>query len=114
MPRKRSSESFADSPDFVTSLARGIDIIKAFALAEGETNFSGNMRPADALTLSEVAERTGFARAVVRWFLYTLVELKYVVTDGKYFRLTPKILDLGYAYLSSFSLPRSLRDRSGR
>ena len=114
MPRKRSSESFADSPDFVASLARGIDIIKAFAPAEEETHSSGNMRPADALTLSEVAERTGFARAVVRRFLYTLAELKYVVTDGKYFRLTPKILDLGYAYLSSFSLPkiaeRSLRE----
>ncbi len=64
------------------------------------------MRPTDALTLSEVAEKTGLARAVVRRFLYTLVELGYVITDGKYFRLTAKILDLGYAYLSSFSLPK--------
>jgi IclR family pca regulon transcriptional regulator len=64
------------------------------------------MRPSDALTSSEVAEKTGLARAVVRRFLYTLVELGYVMTDGKYFRLTSKILDLGYAYLSSFSLPK--------
>jgi IclR family transcriptional regulator, pca regulon regulatory protein len=46
------------------------------------------------------------ARAVVRRFFYTLVDLGYVVTDGKYFRLTPKILRLGFAYLSSFSLPK--------
>jgi IclR family pca regulon transcriptional regulator len=64
------------------------------------------MRPSDALTLSEAAARTGLARAVVRRFLYTLVELGYVITDGKYFRLTAKILDLGFAYLSSFSLPK--------
>ena len=64
------------------------------------------MRDSDALTLSEIAERTGLARAVVRRFLYTLVELGYVTTDGKYFRLTAKILDLGFAYLSSLSLPK--------
>lgn len=64
------------------------------------------MRDPDAFTLSEVAERTGLARAVVRRFLHTLAELGYVTTDGKYFRLTAKILDLGFAYLSSFSLPK--------
>ena len=56
--------------------------------------------------MSEAAARTGLARAVVRRFLYTLVELGYVITDGKYFRLTAKILELGFAYLSSFSLPK--------
>ena len=106
MPKKELLVSFADSPDFVVSLSRGLDIIKAFGSSEQETDRPSNMRPADALTLSEVAERTGLARAVVRRFLYTLVELGYVMTDGKYFRLTAKILDLGYAYLSSFSLPK--------
>jgi IclR family pca regulon transcriptional regulator len=106
VPKKELLVSFADSPDFVVSLSRGLDIIKAFGSSEQETDRPSNMRPADALTLSEVAERTGLARAVVRRFLYTLVELGYVMTDGKYFRLTAKILDLGYAYLSSFSLPK--------
>lgn len=106
MPTKPSPLSFADSPDFVVSLARGIDIIKAFGISEPGAKPMSNMRPTDALTLSEVAEKTGLARAVVRRFLYTLVELGYVITDGKYFRLTAKILDLGYAYLSSFSLPK--------
>jgi len=106
VPKKELPESFADSPDFVVSLARGLDIIKAFGSSDQEIVRSSNMRPADALTLSEVAERTGLARAVVRRFLYTLVELGYALTDGKYFRLTAKILDLGYARLSSFSLPK--------
>jgi IclR family transcriptional regulator, pca regulon regulatory protein len=98
--------SFANSPDFVVSLARGLEIIKAFAVSDHDSEHSSNLRPSDALTLSEVASKTGLARAVVRRFLFTLVDLGYVVTDGKYFRLTAKILSLGFAYLSSFSLPK--------
>jgi len=105
-PNKQSSTSFANSPDFVVSLARGLDIIKAFGSSETDLERSSKMRPSDALTLSEVAAKTGLARAVVRRFLYTLVELGYVITDGKYFRLTAKILDLGFAYLSAFSLSK--------
>ena len=105
-PNKQSSTSFANSPDFVVSLARGLDIIKAFGGSEADLERSSKMRPSDALTLSEVAAKTGLARAVVRRFLYTLVELGYVITDGKYFRLTAKILDLGFAYLSAFSLSK--------
>ena len=107
VPKKSSPRSFADSPDFVVSLARGIEIIRAFGSADATSSPAlSNFRLADALTLSEVAARTGLARAVVRRFLYTLAELGYVTTDGKYFRLTAKILDLGFAYLSSFSLPK--------
>ncbi|MGA8654689.1 MAG: IclR family transcriptional regulator C-terminal domain-containing protein [Chthoniobacterales bacterium] len=106
MPNKQSPLSFADSPDFVVSLARGLEIIKAFTASQQDLERPSNMRPSDALTLSEVALKTGLARAVVRRFLYTLVDLGYVITDGKYFRLTAKILDLGFAYLSSFSLPK--------
>jgi IclR family transcriptional regulator, pca regulon regulatory protein len=107
VPKKSSAKSFAASPEFVVSLARGIEIIRAFANADATISPAlSNLRLADALTLSEVAARTGLARAVVRRFLYTLAELGYVTTDGKYFRLTAKILDLGFAYLSSFSLPK--------
>jgi IclR family transcriptional regulator, pca regulon regulatory protein len=106
MPIQKPPASFSESPDFVVSLARGLDIIKAFGVSELDIDLASNMHPSDALTLSVVAKRTGLARAVVRRFLYTLVELGYVITDGKYFRLTAKILDLGYAYLSSFPLPK--------
>jgi IclR family transcriptional regulator, pca regulon regulatory protein len=104
--QRKTDVPFAQSPDFVVSLARGLEIIKAFGQASSEPEQIPNLRPSDALTVSEVAEKTGLARAVVRRFLYTLVELGYVITDGKYFRLTARILDLGYAYLSSFPLSK--------
>lgn len=55
-------------------------------------------------TLSEVAERAGLTRAGARRILLTLQTLGYVKTDGKWFQLTPRILDLGYAYLSSMPI----------
>ena len=57
------------------------------------------------LTLSDVARATGLTRAAARRFLLTLAELGYVRTDGRWFALSPRILELGYAYLSSLSLP---------
>jgi IclR family pca regulon transcriptional regulator len=79
--------------DHVQSLARGLSVIKAFSATSPE------------LTLSEVARSTGLTRAAARRFLLTLVDLGYVRTDGRLFALSPRILDLGYAYLSSLSLP---------
>ena len=79
--------------DFVQSLERGLAVIRAFGADDPE------------LTLSDVARRTDLTRAAARRFLHTLVDLGYVRTDGKYFALTPRVLALGYAYLSSLSLP---------
>jgi IclR family pca regulon transcriptional regulator len=57
------------------------------------------------LALSDVARATGLTRAAARRFLLTLVKLGYVhFADGR-FSLRPRVLDLGYAYLSSLSLP---------
>jgi IclR family transcriptional regulator, pca regulon regulatory protein len=81
-----------DDRDFVNSLARGLAVIKAF----------NRSRP--SMTLSEVAKRTGINRAAARRFLLTLVREGYAETDGKYFRLRPKILELGFSALSSISL----------
>ena len=52
-----------------------------------------------------MARATGLTRAAARRFLLTLVDLGHVRQDGKLFRLTPRVLTLGYAYLSSLSLP---------
>jgi IclR family pca regulon transcriptional regulator len=52
--------------------------------------------------LSEVANRTGLTRATARRVLLTLAELGYVDQDGRDFTLTPRVLDLGYSFLSSF------------
>ncbi|MGZ4149864.1 MAG: IclR family transcriptional regulator domain-containing protein, partial [Actinomycetota bacterium] len=59
----------------------------------------------DRLTLSEVARETGLTRAAARRFLLTLVALGYVRNDGKEFSLGPRVLELGYSYLSSMRLP---------
>ncbi|HHX85371.1 MAG TPA: helix-turn-helix domain-containing protein [Actinomycetales bacterium] len=80
------------SPDFVQSLARGLAVITAFD--------ADNPRR----TLSDVARATGLTRATARRFLHTLVELGYVDTAGTVFWLTPRVLDLGYSYLSAMPL----------
>jgi IclR family transcriptional regulator, pca regulon regulatory protein len=80
-------------PHFVRSLERGLAVIRAFSADAPE------------LTLSEVARATGLTRAAARRFLMTLGDLGYVRTDGRRFSLSPRVLELGYAYLSSMTLP---------
>jgi len=77
--------------DFVQSLDRGLAVIRAFSAEHPE------------LTLSDVARETGLSRAAARRFLLTLESLNYVGSTGRQFFLKPRVLDLGYAYLSSFS-----------
>src|SRR5215213_6492012 len=95
----RPSSSTSDGPEdaraphFVQSLERGLAVIRAF----DEHNVE--------LTLSDVARSTGLTRAASRRFLLTLADLGYVRTDGRMFRLSPRVLELGYAYLSSLTLP---------
>ena len=55
-------------------------------------------------TLTEVAARSKLSRAGARRILLTLQTLGYVQSDGKLFRLTARILDLGFAYLSSMPI----------
>src|SRR5690606_38443272 len=57
------------------------------------------------LTLSDVARATGRTRAAARRFLLTRADLGYVRSDGRLLSLTPRVLELAYAYLSSLSLP---------
>jgi len=78
-----------DDRDYVQSLVRGLEVIRAFS----------RFRP--RMTLSEVAQHTDMTRAAARRFLLTLVREDYAETDGKYFTLRPRVLDLGFAYLTS-------------
>jgi IclR family transcriptional regulator, pca regulon regulatory protein len=82
----------ARAPEFVQSLERGLAVFTAFS------------REAPSMTLSEVARATGLTRATARRLLFTLCDLGYASSDGKRFALTPKVLDIGYAYLSSLDL----------
>ena len=83
----------ARNSDFVQSLDRGLAVIRAF----------GPDR--ERLSLSDVARATGLTRAAARRFLLTLVKLGYVRNDGREFSLRPRVLELGYAYLSGLALP---------
>ncbi|GGL79138.1 IclR family transcriptional regulator [Streptomyces fumigatiscleroticus] len=84
----------ARAPHFVRSFERGLAVIRAFDADH------------PALTLSEAARACGLTRAAARRFLLTLADLGYVHTDGRLFRLTPRVLELGYAYLSGVTLPQ--------
>lgn len=79
---------------FVESLARGLTVITAFGEGRRE------------LTLTAVAEATGLARATARRALITLEHLGLVATEARTFRLTPRVLALGYAPLSRLTLPQ--------
>jgi IclR family pca regulon transcriptional regulator len=86
-------ESLADdgvsSRDYVGSLARGLEVLRAFN------------RTRRKMTLSEVATETGNTRAGARRILLTLVREGYAVADGRLFDLTPQVLELGFSVLSS-------------
>jgi IclR family pca regulon transcriptional regulator len=84
-----------ERPDFVTALARGLAVVRAF----------GPDTP--RMTLAEIARRVDLPRATVRRSLITLATLGYVATDGRTFALTPKVLALGHSYLMSSPLPRA-------
>lgn len=71
-------------------MERGLSVINSFA------------KERRAQTLSEVAQHTGLTRATARRVLLTLAELGYVNQNSRDFTLTPKVLDLGYSFLSSF------------
>lgn len=83
---------FENSPDYVQSLARGLLVLRAF----------DHDHPSS--TLSRVAERAGLSRAVVRRSLMTLQHLGYVAVRGRSFYLTPRVLELGYSYMSSLDI----------
>lgn len=96
MPDETSDETSDAAPrpgdSYVQSFARGLAVLRSFG-AE-----------APRQTLSEVAERAQLTRAGARRILHTLLHLGYVEAEGRLFRLTPKVLDLGYAYLSSLPI----------
>lgn len=79
-------------PSFMTSLARGLAVVKAF---------SDHRR---AMTIAQISHKTGIPRAAVRRCLYTLKQLGYADSEANNFYLKPRILSLGYAYLSSTPL----------
>src|ERR1700682_4383185 len=78
--------------DFVGSVRHVLDVLKAFD------------RDHPQMTLSSVSERTGMTRAGARRYLLTLEHLGYLYKDERLFRLTAKVLELGFAFLSTVPL----------
>ncbi len=88
-----ATDRFIEGPDYVQSLARGLSVLRSFDAAH------------TSMTLSEAAARSGLARAAARRALLTLAHEGYVAAAGGRFRLLPRALELGFAYLASLRLP---------
>jgi IclR family pca regulon transcriptional regulator len=102
MPRLRRTEAERRTdetagPEFLEALARGLRVVQAFN------------RDRRQLTLSDIAKLVELPRASVRRTLHTLVHLGFAETDGRLFRLTPRILTLASAYLLSNSISNILQ-----
>src|ERR1700733_827702 len=93
LDNQRGTGTRARSRDFNQSLGRGLEIIETFG------------PDAPRQTVSEVAAKTGLTRATARRFLITLVELGYMTSDGRPFSLAPRVLGLGYSFLSGLGFP---------
>jgi len=88
--RAPASTSEAAPPrDYVGSVAHGLAVLRSF----DQDHFQ--------MTLSEVSTRTGMTRAGARRYLLTLLHLGYIEQNGRQFQLTPKVLELGYAFMST-------------
>jgi IclR family transcriptional regulator, pca regulon regulatory protein len=93
MASPRKSETVARTGDHMLVLERGLAVIECF---DGR----------DALSVTEVARLTGMSRPAARRCLLTLVTLQYATSDGRVFRLAPRVLRLGFSYLSKADLPQ--------
>lgn len=89
IPQRLEPDRAETNDMFVHAFARGLHVIRSFG--EGS----------EKQTLSDVARRSNISRASARRLLHTLLHLGYVDHDGKHFWLRPKILDLGYSFISS-------------
>lgn len=80
--------------DHMAALEKGLAVIECFDAAH------------DRLTIADVARATALSRAAARRCLLTLTRTGYAEFDGKFFRLTPRVLRLGHAWLASAALPQ--------
>jgi len=82
---------FAQSPDYVQSLARGLQVLRGFDAEHSNP------------TLADIAARTRLSRAAVRRLVLTLHHLGYLRTEGRGYALTPRVLELGFGYLGTLN-----------
>ena len=88
-PRREGEADTRGATDFIESLDRGLRVLELFG---------GGQQP---MTLSDLAKAADLPRATARRILFTLERAGFVASDGKLFRLTPRVLVLASAYLAS-------------
>ena len=94
-----TNDQYKGDPNFMASLARGLEVLQAFKPQYSE------------MSVSEIGQITGIPRAAVRRCLYTLKALGFVhCPDGRHYRLLPRVLTLGHAYLSSSELAKAAQN----
>ncbi|WP_137925763.1 IclR family transcriptional regulator C-terminal domain-containing protein [Cupriavidus sp. 2SB] len=102
MPRSQATPA-DDTPEIpkkeelLDSLTKGLALLRLYA--------SG----VDRLTMQDVAEQLDVTRAAARRLLLTLAHNGYLAQEGRQFVLTPRVMDLGYAYFASMNLPQIAR-----
>jgi IclR family transcriptional regulator, pca regulon regulatory protein len=97
--KRRPSHSTSEKPTFRTSIKRS-DYVSAFARGLDMLRIFNHETP--RVSVAMAADRTGLSRAAARRFLLTLNELGYVRSEGELFELCPKVLELGFAYVSTW------------
>jgi len=94
-----SNDQYKGDPNFMASLARGLEVLQAFKPQYSQ------------LSVSELSQITSIPRAAVRRCLYTLRALGFVhCPDGRHYRLLPRVLTIGHAYLSSSELAKAAQN----
>lgn len=83
---------------FVEAFAKGLQVIRAFPPGKG------------AVTLAELAQSAKLPRATTRRLVLTLVELGFASAQDDRFALTPRVMELGFTYLSSIPIYRRAQD----
>lgn len=89
LKRTEQEEKAREGSEFIESLDRGLRVIQSFGI---------DRRP---MTLSDLSKSANLPRATVRRILMTLVKSGFVVSDERLFSLTPRVLLLASAYLTS-------------
>jgi IclR family pca regulon transcriptional regulator len=89
LKRTEEEEKAREGSEFIETLDRGLRVIQSFGI---------DRRP---MTLSDLSKSANLPRATVRRILMTLVKSGFVVSDERLFSLTPRVLLLASAYLTS-------------
>ncbi|MFG2264882.1 IclR family transcriptional regulator C-terminal domain-containing protein [Streptomyces sp. NPDC048720] len=101
-PRTALDQDAAPGPpaEAVAPLMRGIAVLRRLTLAGG------------TLSPSELERATGLARSTVDRITATLARMGYVRHDARDVVLTPRVMELGNAYLAALRLPALLDARA--